>query len=169
MMRKTIARGALLALGLAVSGTVWAQAEGPVVMTQKSMSMDTAQDLAQAVLDACRDDGYAVGVTVVDRAGNTQVVLRDSVAPALTLQISYEKAYTALSFSSATSSLEESMGESAIGGVDQVLFAAGGLPVDVGGSVLGAVGVSGAPGGDIDEDCAQRGLDQVAPDIEFEM
>lgn len=169
MVRSTAMAGGILGLGLLFSATALGQAAGPVVMTSKVMSLDTAQELAQNVLDACRDEGYAVGVTVVDRAGNTQVVLRDSLAPELTLRISYQKAYTALAFNSATSALNETMGDSAIGGVNDVLFAAGGLPVEAGGTMLGGVGVSGAPGGDIDERCARNGLDEIMPDIEFEM
>jgi len=142
--------------------------EEAMVVSVKRLTMETALKIAQGTIDACRKKGIQVGVTVVDRSGNTQVVLRDVLAPDLTLGISYQKAYTAVSFLAATSALT-SQGKSALAHVDNMFFGAGGLPIQAGGQFLGGVGVSGAPGGEIDEECAQAGLDTVVDDLEMSL
>lgn len=142
--------------------------EEAMVVSVKRLTMETALKIAQGTIDACRKKGIQVGVTVVDRSGNTQVVLRDVLAPDLTLGISYRKAYTAVSFSAATSALT-SQAKSALAHVDNMFFGAGGLPIQAGGQYLGGVGVSGAPGGETDEECAKAGLDTVVDDLEMSL
>jgi len=161
-MRKLIALLAVLIMPVAHAD------EEAMVVSVKRLTMETALKIAQGTIDACRKKGIQVGVTVVDRSGNTQVVLRDVLAPDLTLGISYQKAYTAVSFLAATSALT-SQGKSALAHVDNMFFGAGGLPVQAAGQFLGAVGVSGAPGGEIDEECAQAGLEAVVDDLEMSL
>lgn len=96
-----LAAGAL-SLGLAAGAS---QADAPVALDIKVMTLDTASRMAWAALDACREGGFNVAVTVVDRGGNTQVVLRDTLAVDLTLDISRQKAYTAMSFNGPLSDL----------------------------------------------------------------
>lgn len=143
-----------------------AQAEQPLMVNIKRLSLESAMTIAKATIDACREKGIQVGVTVVDRGGHPQAVLRDVLAPDLTLAISKEKAYTALSFSVPTSQLAE-RSNTPIGAVDGITMSAGGLPITAAGEMVGAVGVSGAPSGKTDEACAQAGIDAIAADLEM--
>ena len=139
------------------------------VITVKRMTVDLAADIAEATMMACRGKGYQVSVVVVDRNANTQVVMRDNLAARFTIQIAEEKANAAVmagvssgEFRANRQDIVAEMNE-----VDGVLVLDGGLLVQAAGSMLGAVGVSGAPGGDIDAACAQAGLDSVADRLAF--
>ncbi|GAB6042276.1 GlcG/HbpS family heme-binding protein [Endothiovibrio diazotrophicus] len=157
-------------LGLAVVAGTPAQAEERMVVSIQRMTMETALAIAKGAIEACRAKGIQIGVTVVDRGGNPQVMLRDVLAPDLTIDISRKKAYTAMSFMAATSALVGRFpGSYGVGKHEPLLVSAGGLPVQAGGVFLGGVGVSGAPGGEIDEACAQAGIDAVAADLEMGM
>lgn len=146
-----------------------AQAEDPLTLTTKRLTLDTAMTIAQNTIKACRKAGYQVGVTIVDRSGQAQVVLRDTLAPELTLTVSQKKAYTAVSFNSATSSLTERFSSPfSVPKVDDLLISGGGLPIAAQGTLLGGIGVSGAPSGKIDEECAQAGIDSMIDDLEME-
>jgi len=160
----------LLPLVLTVALVTPAQvfAEQPLIVNIKRMSMETALRIAQAAIKECRKQGVQVAVTVVDRGGRNQVVLRDVLAPDVTLPISHQKAYTAMSFSSATSALEGRFKSPfAVAKLDGLVMSAGGVPVQVGGNILGGVGVSGAPSGETDEKCANAGIAEVAGDLEL--
>ena len=140
----------------------------PMVISVKRMTMETALRIAQAAIAQCRKEGVQVAVTVVDRNGQKQVVLRDVLAMDLTLRISYQKAYTAMSFNSPTSELAKRFTSPvSIAKVRGVLPSAGGVPIAIGGTILGGVGVSGAPSGLTDEKCAKAGVDAVRMDIEM--
>jgi len=135
----------------------------------KRLSMETALRIAQAAIQACRKEGVQVGVTVVDRGGHAQVVLRDVLAMDLTLRISQQKAYTAMAFNAPTSSLEGRFKtEGTIAKINGIVFSAGGVPIQAGGMILGGVGVSGAPSGLTDEKCASAGVKAVTADLEME-
>jgi len=139
-----------------------------MVISVKRMTMETALHIAQAAIQQCRKEGVQVAVTVVDRNGNTQVVLRDVLAMDLTLRISRQKAYTAMSFNTPTSQLTKRFSSPvSIAKVRGVLPAAGGVPIAVGGTILGGVGVSGSPSGVTDEKCAKAGVDAVRMDLEM--
>lgn len=138
----------------------------PLLIPVKRLSLETALRIARATLEACREKGFQIGVTVVDRGGHPQVVLRDVLAPDLTLIISRQKAYTALSFNTPTSSLGN-RANSPLSYVDGLAMFAGGIPVQAAGELVGAVGVSGAPAGEMDEECAKAGVDAVADDLAF--
>ena len=158
----------LLAALLGLAAATGARAEQPVMVDIKRMSMETALKIAKATIDACRDEGVQVAVTVLDRGGHAQAVLRDVLAPDLTLTISRQKAYTAMSFASATSEMEDRFPTpNGVGKVDNLVFSAGGVPVTAGGTLLGGVGVSGAPSGETDEMCAQAGIEAVSADLEM--
>lgn len=145
-----------------------AEEEMPPLVTTKRLSMEMALKLAQAAVAQCRKEGVQVAVTVVDRSGHPQVVLRDVLAPDLTLTISRQKAYTAMSFNTPTSALESRFTSPfSVGKVDGLVMSAGGLPIQAGGTILGGVGVSGAPSGETDERCAQAGLDAVNAELEM--
>lgn len=153
-------------LGLCAATAAFA-AEPPVVIQIPRLTVEVSQKIAQAALEECRKEGIQIGVTVVDRGGHPVVVLRDTLAPDLTLAISREKAYTAMSFNAATASLEDRFtAPFSIGKVPGLLFAAGGIPIEVAGKIAGGVGVSGAPTGAQDEKCARAGLQAVQFELE---
>ena len=108
---------------------------------------------------------------MVDRAGLTQVFLRDRFAGPHTVEVATNKAWTAVSFRTSTLALaaETQAGRpmSGIRGVPRMLAVGGGLLIEGGGSIYGAIGVSGAPGGEIDEVCAQAGIKAIADAVEF--
>ncbi|MES9938024.1 MAG: heme-binding protein [Sedimenticola sp.] len=145
-----------------------ALAEDVGMVETKRMNMTTAVQIAQGAVAACQEQGIQIGVTVVDRDGTPQVVLRDTIAAPITVPISKGKAYTAVMFNAATSALGD-RANSPIGRVPGLVMSAGGLPVEVGGSLVGGVGVSGAPSGKTDEECAQAGIDAVLDDLEMAM
>ncbi len=155
-------------LSFALAGT--AVAEEASFQT-KTLTPETALKAAQAALDACRDAGYQVAVTVVDRAGLAQVVLRDRFAGAHTIPVSADKAWTAASFRTSTMALaEETQAGKSMSGLRNLphfLAAGGGLTIEAAGTSFGAIGVSGAPGGEADEDCAKAGIQAIRDDIEF--
>jgi len=143
--------------------------EQPMTINIKRLSMETALRIAQAAITQCRKEGVQIAVTVVDRGGHPQVVLRDVLAMDITVPISKQKAHTAMVFNSALSELEDRFTKPfQVPKLDGLLVAAGGLPINIGGSILGGVGVSGAPSGKTDEKCAKVGIDAVRDDLEME-
>ena len=137
----------------------------------KSLTPETALVAAKAALEACRKQGYQVGVAVVDRAGITQVFLRDRFAGPHTVDVAINKAWTAASFRTSTLALatETQAGRpmSGIRGVARFTAVGGGVLIEGGGSSFGAIGVSGASGGEADEVCANAGIKAIADLIEF--
>jgi uncharacterized protein GlcG (DUF336 family) len=161
-------RQLLVVMGLSASLAFPAQADEMLSVSVKRLTVESALKIAQATLQHCREQGIQIGVTVVDRGGHPQVVLRDTVAPDLTLTISRQKAYTALSFMAATSTLEDRFKSPfAVGKVDGLVMSAGGVPIEAGGILYGAVGVSGAPEGTTDEECALAGIEAIKADLEM--
>lgn len=143
-------------------------AEQPVTVPIQRLSLDTATKAAQAAIQECRKQGVQVAVTIVDRGGHAQVVLRDVLAMDLTLPISRDKAYTAMSFNTPTAGLIKRLEHAnSIGKIDGVMAAQGGLPITAAGTLLGGIGVSGAPSGVTDEICAQAGVNAIAADLEM--
>ena len=146
-------------------------AETDATFTVKMLTPETALKAAQAALAKCRKDGFQTAVAVVDRAGVVQVVLRDRYAGAHTPDMATAKAWTAASFKQSTSSLAiETQSGKPMSGIRQlprVVAAGGALPIEAGGGLLGAIAVSGAPGGDADDACAKAGIKAIADDIEF--
>jgi uncharacterized protein GlcG (DUF336 family) len=140
----------------------------PVTVNIKRMSLDTALTAAQASIAQCRKEGVQITVTVIDRGGHPQVVLRDVLAMDVSISISRDKAYTAMSFNSPTGNLESRFkGAYGVPKTKGLLIARGGLPISAGGTIYGAIGVSGAPSGETDEKCAQAGIDAIIDDLEM--
>jgi len=159
----------LIAALAAFCVTAPALAEDPMVVQVKRLSMDTAVKIAQGAIEACREKGIQIGVTVVDRDGTVQVTLRDTIAAPITVPISEMKAKTAANFNSATSAMT-ARADTPIGRIDGLVMSAGGVPVLVGGSALvAAVGVSGAPAGETDEECALAGLAKIQEELDMAM
>lgn len=161
---------AAIALVGALAGTAPAQAQDAHYGV-RLMTPETALKAAQAALAHCRKQGHQVAVAVVDRSGLTQALLRDRFAGAHTIDIAADKAWTAASFRMPTAELarETQAGRpmSGIRGHARVMAIGGGLPVEAGGAVLGAIGVSGAPGGEADDACAKAGIEAVIADLEL--
>lgn len=139
------------------------------VISVKLMTLELAVDIAQGAIDACRKDGYQISVVVVDRSGRTQVVMRDIFANQYMTQLAQAKANAVVLSNTSSSALRKNRADIAdeLNLLDDLLVLDGGLPVTVAGSMIGAVGVSGAPGGDLDEACAQRGIDSVQERLDF--
>lgn len=146
-------------------------ANAQATFTVRQLTMETALKAANAALDSCRKSGYQVAVAVVDRSGVAQVLLRDRFAGAHTPDMALGKAWTAASFRQSTTELaKETQPGRPMSGIRQhprVVAAGGGLPIESGGSILGAIAVSGAPGGDADDACAATGIKAIADDLEF--
>ena len=135
-------------LAAIVAGTALAASAAPATFTVKQLTPETALKAAQAALATCRTNGHQVAVAVVDRAGLTQVLLRDRFAGAHTVDAATNKAWSAVSFRTNTNELERATrpGEtmSGIRHFPRMTAVGGGLMVEAGGSLLGAIGVSGA-------------------------
>ncbi|MGC9163627.1 MAG: GlcG/HbpS family heme-binding protein [Thiomonas sp.] len=140
----------------------------PLTVTVHRLTLDTAERIALGAIKACRAKGLQVSATVVDRDGIVQATLRDTLAPPVSLDISRQKAYTAAMFGiKGTAMGPQAASPLALLG-DGLAFTAGSVPIQAGGRLYGAVGVSGAPDGKVDEECAQAGLDAVLPDLEMQ-
>ena len=166
-MKRTTVLGTALVLALA-SGSAAAQ---DATYNIRTLTPETALKAAQAALKACRDGGYQVAVAVVDRSGLAQVMLRDRFAGAHTPKTAIGKAWTAVSFRSSTTAMAEmtqpGKPASGIRQLPKVVMVGGGVLIEGGGSILGGIGVSGAPGGDIDEKCANAGIAAIKDALEL--
>ena len=142
-----------------------------VTFTTKSLTPEAALKAAQAALAKCRADGFQVAVVVVDRSGLPQVLLRDRFAGPHTVEVATNKAWSAVSFRTDTSELERaSRPGTAMSGLrhfPRATTVGGGQRIEGGGSLVGGIGVSGAPGGDADDACAAAGIKAIADDLEF--
>ncbi len=139
--------------------------------TIQLMTPETALKAALAGLKECRALGYQVAVAVVDRTGQTQVVLRDRFAGMHTIEAATNKAWTAVSFKTNTSQFAENTQSgkesSGIRNIPKVLAIGGGMMIDVGGILFGAIGVSGAPNGTTDDKCAKAAIASIIEDLEL--
>jgi uncharacterized protein GlcG (DUF336 family) len=157
---KIIAGGALTAMLVAPAG-----AQG--VLTQKNVSLDMAQAIANAALAKCRAMGYKISVSVVDRDGLPVIMMYDEGAGLNTREGGDRKAYTAAAFHSPSAAFVKRMHDNpdSAGSIQysRVLALGGGLPIKVGNETIGAVGVSGTPGKD--DECSQAGIDKVADQL----
>jgi uncharacterized protein GlcG (DUF336 family) len=153
---------------LAVRG---AAAEEPAFVTFKVLNPSVALELAQAALEECRKSGFQVAVSVVDRFGTPQVLLRDRFAGPHTPETARRKAWTAVTFRTDTLELSKlsSAGQdlSGVRFVEGALMVGGGVPVETAGSIVAGIGISGAPGGEADDACARAGIDAVTDKIAF--
>jgi uncharacterized protein GlcG (DUF336 family) len=155
-----------LALGILAAPAL--QAGEALAVPLQRLTLESALKIARGAVDACMAQGIQIGVTVVDRDGTVQVALRDTIAAPITLDISRMKAFTAANFNAATSTMTE-RANTPVGRVDGLVMSGGGLPIQVGGALLGAVGVSGAPSGETDEACAQAGLAPLLEELELSL
>jgi len=157
--------GSLLA-GLITVVSASAQAE---LLTTKLLPLDMARAIASSAIEACRKDGYQVSVVVTDRSGEALVVMRDVYSNRYFTELAQGKANAVIIANTSSAELRRNRADmvNELNLLDGVMVLAGGLPVQAAGSLLGAVGVSGAPGGDKDEACARAGIEAVQEDLEF--
>ena len=157
---RTIAQLSIAAL-LVTASVANAQA----VRTEKNISLELANQIAAASVAACQASGYAVAATVVDRAGTVRAVQRADNAGPHTLAASQQKAFTSVSAKNSTLAMMEGAqknpGAANLVHIPGFLLLGGGLPVKVGNEVIGAVGIGGAPGGHLDDQCALAALEKV--------
>lgn len=148
---------------LLCSAAPMALADG--VRSERNMSLALANQLAAAAVSACQANGYAVTATVVDRAGGIRAMQRADHAGPHTIAASERKAYTSASAKNATSAMMESAqknpGAANLVHIPGFLLLGGGMPVKVGNEVIGAVGVGGAPGGHLDDQCVAAALESA--------
>lgn len=152
---------AFAAFSLAMSASAHAQG----VVSHHDIALQAANQIASQAVAACAAKGYNVAATVVDRAGNVRALQRADNAGPHTLEASRLKAYTSASAKNTTLAIMEASqknpGAANLGAIPGYLLLGGGVPVKVGDEVIGAVGVGGAPAGNIDQDCAQAGIASV--------
>jgi uncharacterized protein GlcG (DUF336 family) len=162
-MRKLSPRLASI-LALSLLATVTA-AQAQAVRTERNISLELANQIAAATVAACSAGGYNVTATVVDRAGTVRALQRADNAGPHTLEASRLKAYTSASAKNNTLAIMEAAQKNPASAnlvnIPGYLLLGGGVPVRVGNEVIGAVGVGGAPAGQLDEQCAMTALDKV--------
>ena len=160
-----------LALALVLAATPATAQEGPFVEF-RALTPELALEAAVAALESCRGGGYQVGVAVVDRLGVTQVFLRDRFAGPHVEETAVRKAWTAVSFRTDTLTLDTQTQPGSISAgirdISQPLPLGGGVPINAGdGDLVAGIGVSGAPGPDIDDECARAGIAAIEDEIAF--
>ncbi len=162
MLQKTRVVARVLAISVAAM-TLPAYAQS--VRTEKNMSLELANRIAAAAVASCAASNYAVAATVVDRAGGIRAVQRADNAGPHTLGASLQKAYTSASARNNTQAMMEASQKNPAAAnlvhIPGFLLLGGGVPVRVGNEVIGAVGVGGAPGGHLDEACANAAIEKV--------
>jgi uncharacterized protein GlcG (DUF336 family) len=163
------ARTLMAAATVAFLGCALSRAQEALV-TYKTLSLEIALDLANAALADCRQHGFQVAVAVL-RFGITQVVLRDRFAGPHTPSTAAGKAWTAVSVRTNTTDLvsltQPGMPQAAVRNLPGAVILGGGIMVQTGGSLVGAIGVSGGPGGDADDACAKAGISAIQNKIDF--
>ena len=134
------------------------------LLTQKTLSVDAALSIANGALDKCHADGYRISLTVLDAGGLIKVQVRGDGTGPHTLEHSRRKAYTALTFKRTSAETAKAWASAATPPpvIEGTVGAAGGVPIKAGDEVIGAIGVSGAPGGEKDEACANAGIAKIA-------
>jgi uncharacterized protein GlcG (DUF336 family) len=159
---------ALVAAAAALAATAAAQ---DATYGVRLLTPETALKAAQAALARCRANGFQVTVAVVDRMGVVQVALRDRFAGPHTVEMARDKAWTAVSFRTNTTDLAQATQgaapQSGIRNRPGVAAVGGGLMIEAGGTILGGIGVSGAPGGKEDDVCAAAGIAAIRDSLEL--
>src|SRR6201997_4610119 len=155
----------LVAIGAICWSTLPANAQ---LLTQKSLSAGMAMTIAETALETCTKQGYNVSVHVLGHNGEVLVAVRGDGAPPHTMENSQRKAYTSRTFGIPSGEFVQRVKDNPTTGavhLTGIIAAQGALPIKAGDEVIGAVGVSGAPGGEKDEACSKAGIDKVADQL----
>ncbi|MEB2847998.1 heme-binding protein [Rhizobiales bacterium RZME27] len=154
-----------LLIALAASALVTAPSFAKDTVQQTSLATTLAVDIAQAAVSACTGDGYNVSAAVTDRSGVLLALVRSENAGAHTANASTQKAFTSASSRNPTSAMADNVaknpGAAGLADIPGFLVLAGGVPIKVGKDTIGAIGVAGAPGGNLDEVCANKAIENV--------
>ena len=157
--------GLFAGLGIAGLGLAFAAPADAQLLARKDLSLAAALTVATTAADLCKSQGYTVSVTVVGRNGEVILQMRGDNAPPHTMENSFRKAYSASTFRVPSGELVQRVKDNPTAPfvhLSNVVAAQGALPIKAGDDVVGAVGVSGAPGGEKDEVCAKAGIDKAA-------
>lgn len=161
---------AVAALGSVAALSAQAQSN-TATFAVRSMTPEIAMKAVTTAMQVCRQRGFQVAVAVVDRSGNVQALVRDRFAGPHTPDTATNKAWTAVSFRTNTLELasltESGQVNSGIRHLPRFVGVGGGVMIEAGGQLLGAIGVSGAPGGDADAECAKAGIAAVQADLDL--
>jgi uncharacterized protein GlcG (DUF336 family) len=160
---KTVRLAGLALVAVALAAPARAQ-----LLPHKDVSMSMAVTMATTAIATCKTNGYKVSATVVGRAGEVLVQLRGDDTGPHTVENSFRKAYTARTFRVPSGEIAERVKQNptlSFVHLTNVIAAQGALPIKVGDEVIGALGVSGAPGGEKDEACAKTGIETVADQL----
>jgi uncharacterized protein GlcG (DUF336 family) len=155
----------LAGLGMVAALAMPASAQ---LLAHKDLSLETALTIATTAIETCKGQGYRVSATIVGREGQVIVQLRGDDTGPHTIENSLKKAYTARTFRIPSGDFAQRVKDNPTTGavhLTGIVAAQGALPIKIGDEVIGAVGVSGAPGGEKDEACAKAGLDKVADQL----
>lgn len=163
-------RACLMAACLGAATAAAAQ-PAPATFQIRVLTPEAALKATDAALRDCRQRGYQVAVAVVDRSGLAQTMLRDRFAGAHTPETAINKAWTAVSFRTDTTELaratQAGQASSGIRQLPRFVGVGGGVTIQAGGSIVGGIGVSGAPNGEADEACAKAGIAAIRDDLDF--
>jgi uncharacterized protein GlcG (DUF336 family) len=166
-MSKIASLPAALALGTALALSL-SGAAGAQLVAHKDISSAMALTMAETAIATCKANGYNVSANVVGLTGEVIVAMRGDGTGPHTLENSFKKAYTARAFRRSSGDFGDSLKDNFTAGalhLSNIVTARGALPITAGEDVIGAIGVSGAPGGEKDEVCAKAGIDKVADDL----
>lgn len=154
-----------LTSALLLSGVMSFSSMASGIQTQKNLSLELADQLAQRAIQSCSAKGYQIAVTVVDRAGTMLVLQKMDNAGPHTVEASRMKAFTALTTKNSTENVmkatQANAGAANMRDIPGFLLLAGGVPVKAGEDTVGAIGIGGAPGGNLDQECALEALKSV--------
>ena len=151
-----------------VSALVCVASVNAELLSHKDLSVGVATTIARTAIDTCKAQGYNISVNVLGREGQVVVAARGEGAGFNTMENSMKKAYTARTMRRPSGEFADAVKNNPTAGalfLTNIVPARGALPIRVGDDVIGAVGVSGAPGGDKDEACAKAGIDKVAAEL----
>jgi uncharacterized protein GlcG (DUF336 family) len=155
----------IFAIGLTAALAMPASAQ---LLNHKDLSLATALAIATTAAETCKNQGYRVSATVVGRNGDVIVQLRGDDSGPHTIENSFKKAYTSRTFRIPSGEFVQRVKDNPTSGavhLTNIVAAQGALPIKIGDEVIGAAGISGAPGGDKDEACVKAGLDKVADQL----
>ena len=166
MMKNAMVKNVVVGL---LTGLMGMSVHAAEIVNSKSIGMELARDIANETIVACRKDGYHVSAMVVDRFGLMRAALRDDLASRFTLEIAERKANMTVmawtdsgAFKAARADIQQELNH-----IDGLIVMEGGIKIVAGGYNIGAVGVSGAPGGEKDAACARKALEELSERIEF--
>ena len=156
--------------GLALASVSGLAAAQGIIQTER-LSAALANEAVGDAVAICAKNGYKVVAVIVDTDGVRQAFLRGDGAPIHSTDNAYYKAYSIASLGSArkeesTKQMADRMAKAAPSTVPQtqlpnVTYAQGGIAIMHNGATIGGFGVSGAPGGNFDEECARGALAKI--------